>query len=472
MDSHTRFRSIVLALAGLTGVAVAWRVAGPAEAAEAAKAAPAAAPARPRGPALPAIDTWTLDNGLAVYYLGVHDSPVVSVQMFYRVGSKDEPRDRRGSARIFNYMMFQGSTRVPAAAHARMVGELGGTVNAFTQWDVSAYQNTVPRQYLDFAVQLEAERMRKLLLRPSMVAAEREVMKRERRARIDASPLARTVEAFFALAYLNHPYAWGPSGAIEDLELLTPEELQVFYDRYYQPNNAALVVAGDVTRAQVEATARTWFGAIPRAEEPPRPAAQAVEPPQDTLRRSAADSAGKLGIVMGGYHIPAASHADIPALRVAASVLSDGESSRLAQRLVRGDKIAVSTAGQVLALEHPGMFFVYGAHLAADEAAPLEKGLLDEVTRLGTQAVPAKELDKAKNQLIAKLVFGLGTVQGLAEQVGQSWALRGDGRAWLGDIAALSAVTAADVQRVAKKYLVPSNLTLLIVPVASGGGER
>jgi zinc protease len=446
-----------IALAGLLG----------ALAAPAAGAGPA--PAKATAPlTLPKVETWTLENGLTVFYLGVHDAPVVTVQVYYHVGSKDEPRDRRGSAHMFEHMMFKGTTHVPPEEHARMLDKLGGSSNAFTQWDVTGYHATVPRQYLDFAVQLEAERMRQLVFRPEMVDREREVVKEEKRMRVDNNPLGRAVETFFQMAFLKHPYAWTAAGFIEDLDALTPDDLKTFYDRYYQPNNAALIIVGDVSADEARAAAEKHFAPIPRGKAPPRPADAAAEPAQTQTRRDVAERPAQVGIVIVGFHIPEAKHPDMAALQVAASILADGESSRLYKRIVRKDKIGVAAAGQVLALEHPGLFFVYGAHLDGEQSAKVEKALLDEVARLGTTAVPARELEKAKNQLSARFVFGLESVEGLAERIGMSWITHGDGTAWLGELARLQAVGAADVQRVAKKYLVASNMTVLVVPV---GGQ-
>ncbi len=435
-------------------------------------AAPAPAKKAKKGAiALPDVKSWTLDNGLQVFYLGVHDAPVVTVQVFYHVGSKDEARDRRGSAHMFEHMMFKGTDHVAPEDHARMIDKVGGEVNAFTSWDMTGYHNTVPREHLDFAVQLEAERMRGLVFRKEMVDREREVVKEEKRMRVDNNPVVKAVEEFTAIAFTRHPYAWGAAGFLEDLDALTPKELQAFYDAYYQPNNAALVIVGDVPEEQVKAAAEKWFGKLAKAPAPPRPADAAVEPPQTELRRAVADKAAQVGIVIAGYKIPASKSKDIVALRVAMSILSDGESSRLNQRIVRKDKIGVGAGGQLLALEHPGLFLVFAAHLAPEEAGKCEKAIGEEVGKLGKAGPTAKELEKAKNQLSARFVFGLETVTGLAQQIGTSWINTGDPRAWLAEYDAIQAVTAADVTRVVKTYLQPGNMTVMLVPPFAGGAQ-
>jgi len=434
-----------------------------------AASAPAATTPR-RAFTLPDVKSWKLDNGLEVFYLGVHDAPVVTVQVFYHVGSKDEPRDRRGTAHMFEHIMFKGSEHVRPEEHARMIDELGGDTNAFTAWDVTGFHDTLPREHMEFAVQLEAERMRNLVFRKETVEREREVIKQEKRMR-DASPLAHAVEELSALAFSKHPYAWSAAGEPAELDKLEAKDLKAFYDLYYQPNNAALVIVGDVAEADVKAAAEKWFGKIAKAADPPRPADAAAEPAQTEGKRAIADKAAQVGIVIGGYRIPASRHPDMVAIKLAASILTDGESSRIKQRIVHKDKIGVGAGGQVLALEHPGMFFVFAAHLRPEEAGRCEKAMAEEVARLGSAGPTPKELEKARNQMTSRFVFGLESVGGLAQQIGMSWINTGDPRAWLEEYDAIQAVTAADVMRVVKTYLTPSNLTSMIVPPFAGGGQ-
>jgi zinc protease len=427
-------------------------------------AAHAAEPAFPR----PDIKEWQLDNGLGVIYLGVHKAPIVTVQVWVHVGSKDEARDRRGSAHMFEHMMFRGTARVPPEQHARWIDGLGGSVNAFTREDMTGYHQTLPRQYLDFAVQLEADRMRNLLIRKEMVDTEREVVKEELRSRIESSPIAKAFERFRAIAYTRHPYAWLPIGTKEDLDQLTVAELRRFYDAYYRPNNATLVVVGDVTEDQVRASVERWFGGLERGPAPPRPAAAAAEPPQTAPRREVVGPA-QLGVVIGGYHMPAARSPDLHALQVLLGILSGGESSRLFRRVVRGDRSGVFAGGQLMVLEDPGMLIVFGVHLAPEQGARVEQALLEEVDRLAREPVRDEELVKAKNQITARFVFGLEGVEGLAAQLGSSKVLVGDARAWVDDYDRILAVTAADVMRVARAYLRRENLTLVVIPPAGGG---
>lgn len=411
---------------------------------------------------LPEIQTWTLDNGLDVAFLKVDAAPVVAVELWYHVGSKDEARNRRGSAHMFEHMMFKGTRNVRPEQHAQHINRIGGYVNAATSEDATWYINVVPRDHLDFACQLEAERMRNLLFRDDMIATEREVVKEEIRQQ-ENQPLGKGFLRFLEIAYTKHPYAWTSGGAITDLDATTSADLQTFYNTYYVPNNAMLVVVGDVSREQVESAAKTWFGSIAKGTEPPRPADKALEPPQTSLRRNVVEP-GHVGFVLAGYHIPAAKHADIPALQIASLLLGVGESSRLHQRLVLRDKSSLQIAAPILIREHPGLFAVLGAYQDPTWGQKLEAGLLDEVQRLGTSVISAKELAKAKNQMKSSFVRGLEGVAGLAQQIGNSWIKTGDPAHWLNTLDAFEAVTTADIKRVVTTYLNKENATVVVIP--------
>jgi zinc protease len=415
----------------------------------------------------PEIQEWSLGNGMGVIFVPLHRAPVVSVQVWYHAGSKDERRDRRGSAHMFEHIMFKGTRHVPPEEHARLVDRVGGDVNAFTTEDLTAFHDTVPRQYLDFMMQLEAERMQNLLFLPKTIDTEREVVKEEIRQR-ENNPIMKAFVRFRELMFVKHPYAWDAGGRIADLDQTTPADLEGFYKAYYQPNNAFLLVVGDAEEAEVRASAERWFGAIPRAGEPPRPAKDAQEPEQKALREQASDP-GQLGVIIGGFRTPAASSADMIPLKVLASILSDGESSRLYRRIVRKDKVGVYSGMYQEEMEDPGMLLVFGVHLKPDQAQMLESALLDEVGKLQRTKVASVELEKAKNQLASRLVQSLDRVTGIAFQVGMSKIQRGDAKAWLDDYDRILAVSAADVQRVAKTYLKRESLTLVTVPPTAGG---
>jgi zinc protease len=411
---------------------------------------------------LPKLETWTLDNGLQVAYMAMHKAPVVTVQVWYHAGAKEERRDRRGSAHMFEHMMFKGTKNVRPEEHARHMNRLGGYVNAFTTEDVTAYHNTLPKEYLDFAVKLEAERMRNLLFRDDMIKTEREVVKEEIRQQ-ENNPVVKGFLRFLEITFTKHPYAWTAGGALKDLDATTPEDLKKFYDTYYIPNNAMLVVVGDVDKSAVEAAATKWFAPIPKGAEPPRPANASPEPKQTKMRRETVDPS-QIGFVIGGYHIPEAKHSDIYALQVLQLILAQGESSRMHRRLVRDDKVALQAGGQAIVREHPGLFLIFGAFLEAAQGPKVEAALLDELEKAKKNPPTGKELKKAKNQIQASFVMGLRGVTGLASQIGNSWIQTGDPGAFITDLDKYAAVSAADIKRVAKTYLTENNLTLVLIP--------
>jgi zinc protease len=429
-------------------------------------AIPAAAAPAPKAMAhLPTVDTFQLANGLKVAVLHVDNAPVVAVQVWYHAGSKDEPRDRRGSAHMFEHMMFKGTQHVRPEAHAQFLSGIGGYVNASTDEDATHYIDTVPADYLDFAVELEAERMRNLMFRPDMIATEKEVVKEEIRQQ-ENSPIAKGFLRFLDIAYTKHPYAWTAGGTIKDLDATTPADLKKFYDAYYQPNNAMLVVVGKATADEVKASAEKWFGKIAKAGEPPRPAASAQEPVQDKKRREVVEP-GQIGLALIGWHIPAAKDKDTYALQVASIILGAGDSSRIKVRL-KGDKthpaIALDGGMEALVREDPGMTIALGAYLDPKQGEGVESAIFDEVARLGDKGPAPDELRKAKNQVQSGFTFSLEHAQGLAEAIGRSWIQTGDPGQFMRDVDEIEKVSAADVKRVIKQYLGPDRATVVVIP--------
>jgi zinc protease len=429
-------------------------------------AIPAAAAPAPKPLAhLPTVETFQLANGLKVAVLHVDAAPVVAVQVWYHAGSKDEPRDRRGSAHMFEHIMFKGTQHVRPEAHAQFLSGLGGYVNAATDEDATHYIDTVPSDYLDFAVELEAERMRNLMFRPEMIAVEKEVVKEEIRQQ-ENSPIAKGFLRFLDIAYTKHPYAWTAGGTIKDLDATTPDDLKKFYDAYYEPNNAMLVVVGKATADEVKASAEKWFGKIPKADDPPRPAASAQEPVQDKKRREVVEP-GQIGLTLVGWHIPAAKDKDTYALQVASIILGAGDSSRIKVRL-KGDKthpaLALDGGMEAIVREDPGMTVALGAFLDPKQEEGVEAAILDEVAKLGDKGPAADELRKAKNQVQSGFTFSLEHVQGLAEAIGRSWIQTGDPSRFMRDVDEIEKVTAADVKRVVKQYLGPDRATVVVIP--------
>jgi zinc protease len=309
--------------------------------------------------------------------------------------------------------------------------------------------------------------MRNLMFRPEMIAVEREVVKEEIRQQ-ENSPIAKGFLRFLDIAFTKHPYAWTAGGNIKDLDATTPDDLKKFYDAYYQPNNALLVVVGKTTAAAVKASAEKYFGPIAKSAEPPRPAAQAQEPEQKEKRREVVE-AGQIGLLLVGFHIPPAKHKDIYALQVASIILGAGESSRLKLRLKAIDPktkrpTALDGGMESVVREDPGMVVALGAYLDPAQGDGIEAAIFDEIQKMGAKGPTAEELRKAKNQVQSGFTFSLENAQGLAQAIGRSWILTGDASAFMRDVDEIEKVTAADVANAVKKYMAPNNATIVVIP--------
>jgi zinc protease len=306
------------------------------------------------------------------------------------------------------------------------------------------------------------------------------VVEEEKRLRVDNNPIGKAIERFRALAYAKHPYNWTAIGTIEDLERITAEDCQKFYDTYYRPNNATVIVVGDIAEGEVRKLVEQHFGPLARGPEPARQYPE--EPPQTATRSETLQIEVQVPVAVGGYHIPRDADPDMPALEVLAAILSGGESSRLHQRLVRHDRLAIAAGGLTETMEAPGLFIVYAAYLPDRDQGKVQKALADEIARVRNEAVSAEELDKAKNQAAAGYIFGLQSVDGIAHQLGQYQYVHDDWHEFLNGASRYLAVTAADVGRVAKKYLTDTNLTLVTLqpaprataaaPPSAPGGAR
>jgi zinc protease len=291
------------------------------------------------------------------------------------------------------------------------------------------------------------------------------------------SPVAKGFLKFLSIAFTKHPYAWTAGGDIKDLDATTPDDLKKFYDAYYQPNNALLVVVGKTTAAAVKTAAEKYFGAIPKGAAPPRPSQQAVEP-QQTKQRKQTVEPGQIGLALVGYHVPAAKDKDIYALQVASIILGAGESSRLKQRLKAIDPktkrpFALDGGMEAVIREEPGMTIALGAYLDPAQGDAVEAAILDEIAKLAARGPTNDELRKAKNQVQSGFTFSLENAQGLATAIGRSWILVDDPVAFMRDIDEIEKVSSQDVSRVLKKYMAPDSATIVIIPPRGpqGGGK-
>lgn len=406
------------------------------------------------------IVTSKLANGLALVMAEDHSRPVINLQVWYHVGSKNETPGHTGFAHLFEHLMFRGSKNLGPEEFFRLVNRAGGTNNAYTSFDQTVYWETVPANYLDQIMWGEADRMASLVINEQNFQKEREVVKEKRRLRFENPPYGLLFERVLANLYQVYPYKHMPIGSVEDLNKATVADVQEFFNTYYVPNNATLVIVGDFETKQAQAWAEKYFGPIPRSKKPvPRVTAQ--EPPQTALRViSAQIPNAPIPVDVKAYHLPTIGSPDSYPLEIASAILSAGESSRLYRKLVYEDQVAVEAQGQAQFLEGPSFFFLFGiVNQAKGDVKAVEKDLQSVIDQIDTAPVSAAELEKAKTQILRGFILSRETMQGKGDALGQAAVLLGDPNAYNTELQKYQKVTAADVERVCKKYLTPTNET-------------
>lgn len=421
----------------------------------------------PKTPPQLAIEQLVLANGMKVLVLEDHSAPVVTVQMWFKVGSRNEHVGVRGLAHLTEHLMFAGSENIAPDGHSKIIDAVGGRDNAFTTEDVTAYFDTVPSDRLSLIMELEAERLARVKLDDTHFYKEREVVKEEIRQKLQNNPFGALQQRFRSIAYKKHPYNWTAGGTLEDLDKTTPQDLRSFYRTYYQPNNAVLVVVGDTTLQEVTQLARQHFAPLKKGPAPP--AVTAVEPEQTEMRREELKYPTQLPVIFGGYKIPPIAHPDTPVLKVISRILGDGESSRLHRALVRDKKLAVFAGAWNMAMKDPGLFLIGVGFLPSAPQQVVEQTLLQEVEKLGQNGPTEQELAKAKNQLTSSYVFELTSMESKGFAIGRAEAVEGDYRRFVSKQNMYDAVTAQDVKRVASTYLQKKRLTVAVLTPPSKG---
>jgi len=399
----------------------------------------------------------TLPNGLQFIWLEDHTSPTVAIQVWYRVGSKDDPQGRSGFAHLFEHMMFKSTKRMPSETLDRLTEDVGGENNAYTANDVTVYHETVPSNHLQRLLWAEAERLAALTVDVRNFTLEREVVKEEYRQRVLAEPYGEFYEVIEKRSFAEHPYKRPTIGNIAELEAATLEDVRAFHTTFYRPDNAVLVVTGDFNPAQLGKWVDEYFGVIPKpalpiprvtVKEPARTAAQ-------TIREY--DPKPPLPALAVTYLGPAATSEESAAWEIAQQVLSGGESSRLYRQLVYEKQLAQSAEFYADLREDLGLLAFY---ITLASGVPVEKAkaaLLAEITRLASEPISEKELSIARNQLLAAELLGRETADGKASALGEAATILRDPNRVNTDLAALQAVTPEQVQAAAKKWLTEAN---------------
>ncbi len=405
-----------------------------------------------------------LPNGLKVLLKEVHKAPVVTFQIWYKVGSRNETLGKTGKSHMLEHMMFKGAKKYGPKQFSQTVMRNGGNDNAFTGKDYTAYFENFAADRIGISLDLESDRMQNLLLDPKEFLSERDVVKEERRMRYEDDPTSTLVEQMMGTAFISHPYQWPVIGWMADIGNLTRDDLYNHYKTYYAPNNATIVVVGDFDTKKLLPEIEKYFGSIPRGPEVP--AVGAVELKQIGERRIVVKKEAELPVVFSGYHTPDLKHPDSYALEVLQGILSSGKSSRLYRSLVYEKQIALYSGGEYDSISNdPNLFYVYAAVMPGRTTDEVEKALYAEIDRLKTNPVTDEELQKAKNQIEAHFIMGQDSVFFQAMQLGEyesvaSWKLL---EKYLDGI---RAVTKDDIQRVAKEYFSEDNRTVgILVPV-------
>lgn len=416
-----------------------------------------------------AVREFKLENGMKVLVQPDHRAPVAVSQVWYRVGASDEYSGITGISHLLEHMMFKGTETHPSGEFSEIISANGGQDNAFTSQDYTAYYQFMGSDRLEIAFQLEADRMRNLVLLQDEFEKELEVVKEERLMRTDDNPEALTYERFNAVAFLNNPYHNPVVGWMEDLNALELSDLQTWYRRFYAPNNATLVVVGDVKPREIFKLAKKYFGKLEPSVLPSAKPRRETE--QHGERRIKIHAPSKLPYVLVGYHVPvlntSAAEWEPYALDVLAGILDGGSSSRLSRELVRKQEIAATaSAGYRMTSRYGGMFLLDASPTEGQSINDVEAALYAELERLKNEPVTEEELTRVKAQVIASDVFQLDSVRHRANQIG---ALETAGLGWeLLDIypEKIKAVTAEQVRAVAHKYLIDQHRTVAeLVPI-------
>ena len=396
-------------------------------------------------------EEYNLDNGLHVILHQDKSTPIVAVTVLYHVGSKNEDTSRTGFAHFFEHLLFEGTENIQRGEFDKYVIGAGGTLNANTTQDRTFYYEVLPSNELALGLWLESERMLHANILQEGVDTQREVVKEEKRQRVDNQPYATFASEMFKRQFSEHPYRWVPIGSMDHLNAAQLSEFMAFYKKFYVPNNATLSIAGDIDIAETKALIEQYFGSIPKGAEVIQPdviepalASQVVDTIYDNIQ---------LPAVFVGYRMPGQDDADAYALQMVTQVLSGGGSSRLNQRLVENEKSAVQVFAFPYALEDAGIFITLALANMGNDPAALLNSMDEEVARMQNELISEEEFQKIKNQIESQFVQSNSSMVGIAESLADYHVYYGDANLINTEIERYRKVTREDIMNVAKKYL-------------------
>ena len=402
---------------------------------------------------------FDLPNGLHVILHEDHGTPIVAVSVMYHVGSKNETPDRRGFAHFFEHLLFEGSQNIQRGEFSKLVERAGGVLNANTSGDRTYYYEVLPSNQLELGLWLESERMLHAKVDQVGIDTQREVVKEERMQRYENQPYGTVTLEVFKRAFKQHPYQWPAIGFMEDLNTATEADYQAFYKKFYVPNNATLVVAGDIDPAKTRTLVERYFGEIARGAPVVQPSI--VEPPLGGEVRDIIYDRIQLPAVVMGYRIPANGTPDFYAVELLNRLLTGGNSARMNVALRDQQEVAVYVGAFNFPFEHPGIAMIFAVANAGVEAGALEAAMQLEIDALQTVPITTEELAKLKIQLETELIGENSRVAGIASSLATAHVLLGDTGLVNTEIDRYLELSAEDLQRAARTYFVPQNRVLL-----------
>lgn len=403
---------------------------------------------------------YDLDNGMHVILHEDHSTPIVAVTVLYHVGSKNEKPGRTGFAHFFEHLMFEGSPNIDRGEYMKIVQANGGALNANTSFDRTFYYEVLPSNQLELGLWLESERMFHATVDEQGVETQREVVKEEKRLRIDNRPYGSFLEKIFAATYPDHPYEITPIGTMEDLNAAQIGDFADFYETFYVPNNATLSIAGDIDPEETKKLIEKYFGTIEKGtNDIPRP-----KPEVTLLGKEVVDTVYdniQLPAVFLGYKMPEQGTKDTYALEMLTTLLSDGQSSRFYKSLVDDKQLGVAVQAFPFSLENGGLFITLGIANMGTDVKELKEGIDAEVQKVRENLISEKEYEKVLNQLENDFISSNSTMAGIAESLANYHVYFGNADLINTEIEKYREVTREDMQRVAQKYLVDTNRALL-----------
>jgi zinc protease len=414
------------------------------------------------------VTSRTLKNGMKVLVQTDHSIPNVALYIFYRIGSRNERPGTTGLSHFFEHMMFNGAKKYGPGDLDKVMEASGGSNNAYTSRDVTVYQDWFPRSELPLIYDIESDRIRDLNFDPQKVKSEREVVASERRLSVDNENNGVLDEQLWATSFIAHPYQWPVVGWMSDIEHWTMDDLKHHFEMGYSPNNATMVVVGDVSSEEIFKLCETYIEPIPTHAPPPP--VTTVEPPQVGERRLIVHKPSELPLLMLGYHVPQTNSPDFYTLNILRSILFQGESSRMYQRLVDKDQIALDVSSVVEPAFDPTMIEVVAQPKQGVDPHTCEKAIYEELEHAASTPVSDTELEKAKNIRLVEFYRQMRTINGRANTIGTYEVFFGDYNKLFDAAKNYSAVTKEDVQRVAKMYFGANNRT--VATLIPDNGEK